>query len=158
MIRFEKAKTEDSKALALVSWRAFDNDIHYGAPSVGGPPGYKSDRWQSKMMQLGEYYKILAGGRIIGGFILFDQENGHYELGRIFVAPDFQNQGIGTQAFEFIWAEFPEVERWTLGTPAWNHRTRHFYEKVGFVEIGKDELDGILFEKTLAMPKIEKMV
>ena len=68
-IRFEKAKTEDSKALALVSWRAFDNDVNYGAPSVGGPPGYKSDRWQSKMMKLGEYYKILAGGRIVGGFI-----------------------------------------------------------------------------------------
>jgi len=27
MIRFEKAKAEDAKALALVSERAFDNDI-----------------------------------------------------------------------------------------------------------------------------------
>ena len=34
---------------------------------------------------------------IIGGF------DRVYELGRIFVDPDYQNRGIGTQAFEFIW-------------------------------------------------------
>jgi hypothetical protein len=42
-IRFDKATPEDAEALALASWRAFDNDINYGAPGVGGPPGYKSD-------------------------------------------------------------------------------------------------------------------
>ena len=147
MIRFEKAETEDAKALALASWRAFDNDIHYGAPSIGGPPGYKSDRWQSKMMTVGKYYEILANDRIIGGFIVFLKGHGYCELGRIFIDPDFQNQGIGTQAFEFIWTEFPEARRWTLGTPAWNRRTRHFYEKVGFVEVGKDGHNGILFER-----------
>lgn len=69
MIRFEKAKTEYANALALVSWRTFDNGVSYGAPGPGGPPGYKSDRWQSKMMRIGKYYKILANDRIIGGFI-----------------------------------------------------------------------------------------
>jgi len=147
MIRFEKAKAEDAKALALVYWHAFDNDVNYGAPGPGGPPGYKSDRWQSKMMHVGKYYKILADDRIIGGFILFDQRNGHYELGRIFIGPDFQNQGIGTQAFEFMWTEFPEAVRWTLGIPAWTLRNRHFYEKVGFVEVEVEEPDGIRFEK-----------
>ena len=81
-------------------------------------------------MTVGKYYKILADDRIIGGFIVFLKGQGCCELGRIFIDPDFQNQGIGTRAFEFIWTEFPEARRWTLGTPAWNRRTRHFYDKV----------------------------
>ena len=146
-IRFEKAKPEDAKALALASWRAFDDDVNYGAPGKGGPPGYKSDQWQLKMMVVGDYYKILLDGRIIGGFILLLKGYRCYELARIFIQPDFQNQGIGAQAFEFIWSEYPDVERWTLGTPAWNRRTRHFYKKVGFVEVGEDRRGGILFER-----------
>ncbi len=149
MIRFARARAEDAKALALISWRAFDNDVNYGAPDSGGPPGYRSDRWQSKMMRIGKYYKVLADDRIIGGLIIFPQQAGHYELGRIFIDPDFQNQGIGTQAFEFIWKEFPLARRWTLGTPAWNLRTRHFYQKVGFVEVGQDGPDGIRFERRM---------
>lgn len=149
MIRFKKAKTEDAKALALVSWRAFDHDVHYGASGPGGPPGYKSDRWQSKMMRMGKYYKILSDEHIIGGIIIFPKKRGHYELGRIFIDPEFQNQGIGTQAFKFIWQEFPLSRKWTLDTPVWNLRNRHFYKKRGFVEVGKDGPDGIRFEKVI---------
>lgn len=147
MIRIEKARSEDSKVLALASWRAFDNDVNYGAPGVGGPPGYKSDRWQSKMIRIGKYYKILADTRIIGGFIVFDQGFGHFELGRIFIEPEYQNQGIGTQAIEFMEKTFPQVRRWTLGTPRWNLRTQHFYEKIGYVRVGIEEPDGYRYEK-----------
>ena len=149
MIRFEKAKAADAKELAMVSRRAFDDDVNYGAPGPGGPPGYKSDRWQGKMMKMGKYYKIVDELRIIGGFIAFDMGEGRYELGRIFIDPGGQNQGIGARAFDFIREEFPQVERWTLGTPEWNGRTRHFYAKMGFEEVGKEEPDGILFEKRM---------
>lgn len=153
MLRFEKATPDDAKILAIVSERAFHSDVHYGAPGPGGPPGYNSDLWQMKMMIAGEYYKILADDRIVGGFIVRVKGYQYYELSRIFVDPDFQNQGIGTQAFEFIWTEHPEVKRWTLDTPAWNHRTPHFYRKVGFVEIGEDGYGGILFERRFAEPQ-----
>jgi GNAT superfamily N-acetyltransferase len=147
IIRFEKATPGDAKALALASWHAFDNDVNYGAPGVGGPPGYKSDRWQLRMMIAGEYYRILANDRIIGGFVICQRGYQYYEVARIFVHPDYQNQGIGTQAFDFLWQQYPDVQLWRLGTPAWNRRTRHFYRKVGFVEVGKDGHDGIFFEK-----------
>ena len=148
-IRFEKAKPEDAKALALASWRAFDGDVNYGAPGKGGPPGYRSDKWQLKMMAVGDYYKILLDSRIIGGFIVMLKGYRHYEVVRIFIHPEFQNQEIGAQAFEFLWGEYSDVERWTLGTPAWNRRTRHFYRKVRFVEVGQDRRGGILFERNV---------
>lgn len=148
-ILFKKAQFRDAKALALVSRHAFDDDVNYGAPGPGGPPGYKSDRWQSKMMRLGTYYKILRDERIIGGIIVFLKGAGHYELGRIFLEPEFQNQGIGKLAFDFLWQEFPFALKWTLGTPAWNLRNQHFYKKMGFVVVGKDGPDGVLFEKQM---------
>jgi GNAT superfamily N-acetyltransferase len=152
MILFKKAKPGDAKELARASWRAFDNDVNYGARGPGGPTGYKSERWQSRMMRISKYYKIMDDLRIIGGLIVFDKGNGHYELGRIFIDPDYQNQGIGTQAMEFMEKTFQQARRWTLGTPRWNRRTQHFYEKVGYIKIGADGRDGILYGKIIRKP------
>jgi len=100
-------------------------------------------------MRIGDYFKILTSDQIVGGVIVLRKRPREHELGRIFVDPEYQNQGIGAQAFEFLWQEYPLAKKWTLGTPAWNRRTRHFYKKVGFVEVGSDLRGGILFEKRL---------
>lgn len=148
-----KAKLADAELLAQVSKDAFNNDIHYGAPGPGGPPGYDSAAWQAKMMRLGDYYKIEVEGQIVGGFIVLRRRAREYELGRIFIAAEHQNQGIGAKAMEFLWQKYPLVKRWTLDTPEWNARTRHFYRKMGFTEIGKDAQGLILFERRiLTMP------
>ena len=149
MIRFEEAEIEDAKVLARASKRAFHSDIHCGAPGKGGPPGYDSAHWQINAMKQMTYYKILYDDLTIGGFMFHSRGSGWMELDRIFVDPDFQNQGIGAQAFEFLWEEYPLAKKWTLGTPAWNRRTRHFYKKVGFVEVGRDGRDGILLERCI---------
>jgi len=149
VIRFEKARPKDASALARISERAFHSDINCGAPGLGGPPGYQSDEWQKKMMRIGDYYKILVDDQTVGGFIVFRKRPREYELGRIFVDPDYQSQGVGTQAMEFLSEEYPLAKRWTLDTPAWNRRTRQFYNKVGFVEVGTDSRGLILFEKRI---------
>jgi RimJ/RimL family protein N-acetyltransferase len=150
MIEIAKARPGDAAALAHASERAFHSDIHCGAPSIGGPPGYDAAAWQSRMMRAGDYYKVVADRRIAGGMIIFRAGPRQYELGRIFIDPDFQNQGIGTQAIEFLWQAYPLAKRWSLSTPAWNVRTRHFYKKVGFAEMGEDRQGGILFQRWMA--------
>jgi len=147
-IRIMEARLSDAEMLAQISERAFDDDVNYGALGPGGPPGYESAAWQAKMMHLGDYFKIILDDHLIGGLIVFRKGTRDYELGRIFIDPTYQNQGIGTQAFESLWKEYPLATRWTLGTPAWNQRTRHFYKKLGFVEIGEDSHGGILFERS----------
>jgi RimJ/RimL family protein N-acetyltransferase len=153
-IAFRKARSGDADALAKASERAFHSDIHCGAPGLGGPPGYDSPEWQRKMMRLGQYYTISSRGQVIGGIIVFRKAPREYNLGRIFVDPDFQNQGVGTRAFDFLWQEYPLAKRWTLGTPEWNRRTRHFYKKVGFEEVGVDAHEGVLFEKRIEEPAL----
>ena len=150
-IAFRKARPSEADTLAGVSERAFHDDVNYGAPGPpGGPPGYDSPAWQKRVMGFGDYYTILADGQIIGGMIVFRKGTREYELGRIFIEPDYQNQGIGTSAFEFLWQTYPLAKRWTLGTPKWNRRTRHFYAKVGFAEIGEDGHGGVLFERRIS--------
>jgi len=145
-ITFKKATRRDAEKLAEVSKAAFHHDIHYGAPGIGGPPGYQSAEWQAKAMKWGEYYKILVEKQLVGGVIVIRIGPGHYEVGRVFITPEFQNQTVGTQTMAFLFQEYPMAHRWTLGTPEWNARTRHFYRKVGFVEVGFDRQGGVLFE------------
>lgn len=144
MIRFEKAQSKDAQYLAGVSQSAFNNDVHYGAPEEGGPPGYDSSVWQRQMMRTAAvYYKILSDNRIIGGFILFRHGQDRIELGRIFIDPEFQNKGIGEKACRYMHELFPEVKSWVLETPQWNLRNHHFYEKNGYVKVGEiSEGDG----------------
>jgi GNAT superfamily N-acetyltransferase len=149
-LAFFRARVADAGALAQVSKRAFDHDVNYGAPEPGGPPGYDSRPWQTRIMRIADYYKIVCSGDIVGGVIVFRKAAREYELGRIFVEPVLQNQGIGTRAFEFLWQTYPLAKKWTLGTPVWNKRTRHFYAKVGFVELGEDGRGGVLFERRLS--------
>ena len=156
MVSFVRATSRDAEKLASASKGAFENDIHYGAlvhgGEAGGPPGYQSPDWQRRMMRTGSYYKILVDNRIVGGLIVLPGAIREYELGRIFIHADFQNQGIGTQAMDFMFGKFPLAKIWTVGTPAWNQRTRHFYEKVGFEQVelrydSKAGWNGVIFRR-----------
>jgi ribosomal protein S18 acetylase RimI-like enzyme len=146
MLKIEQANIRDADELAQLSKQAFDDDIHYGAPRPGGPPGYDDPVWQRRMMKLGEYYKVLQDGQMIGGVVVSRKKVLEYEVTRVFIAPEHQNQGLGEQVFEFLWETYPLTKRWTLGTPKWNARNQHFYKKVGFEKIGVDRWGGILFE------------
>jgi GNAT superfamily N-acetyltransferase len=147
-LRFEKADLKDARTLALICERAFHSDVDYGAPgATGGPPGYNSDRWQIRLMISSEYYKILLDDRIVGGIFFGPVAYQHYELMRIFVDPAYQHQGVGVQAMAFMESLHLEVKRWTLGTPQWNTRTPRFYEKCGYVLVGRDHHGDYLYEK-----------
>ncbi|MGD9048150.1 MAG: GNAT family N-acetyltransferase [Anaerolineae bacterium] len=151
MIRIVKARAADAAELAQVSERAFDCNVDHGAPEPGGPQGYKSAEWQAWMMRQSDYYKVLEEDRIAGGLIVLRKAPREYELARLFIDPDFQGQGIGTQAVQFLWDSYPLTKRWTLDTPAWNQRARRFYAKLGFVEIGRDRRGLVLFERRIAI-------
>jgi GNAT superfamily N-acetyltransferase len=160
----EQAKKEDAEELAEISKKAFDSDIYVGAPTKskdsnldekGGPVGYDSPEFQVRMMKVCRYYKMIYEGKIVGGLILSRKRLGHYQLERIFVEPSYHNRGIGTEAMKQVFAMFSDAKMWTLGTPEWNVRTKHFYEKLGFVQIGwtRDEPNwkGRYYQKVMSM-------
>lgn len=136
-ITLERAREDDAEILADISRRAFHSDVDAGAPGKeGGPPGYDSPEFQVRLMRWCDYHKILYDGRIVGALIVSKKRAGHYECARVFVDPEHQNRGMATRAFEQAWDMYPDARIWTLGTPEWNVRTKHFYEKLGFVQVG----------------------
>jgi GNAT superfamily N-acetyltransferase len=141
-IKIEKTVPKDAVILAKLSKEAFHTDSTVGGSGgLGGPPGYDSPEFQKWVMTIITYYKIIYKGEIVGGIFLNSRNAKHHILERIFVNPRYHNLGIATKAMELIFNKYPEVV-WTLGTPEWNLRTRHFYEKLGFRQIGWDDGDG----------------
>lgn len=106
--------------------------------SLGGPPGYMSVPFHTKMARQGHLYKLTDDGLIVGGAILF-LENDVLNVGRIFVAPEHFRKGYGLFIMREVENMFPEVREYTLDTPIWNVRTNSFYTKLGYKEIKRDK-------------------
>lgn len=143
MVKLKRAEKHDVEVLTKTQIRTFvdDNKLKPPGCSMEGPPGYNSVKWNVHWIENTPYYKILSNGQIVGGLILFDMGDYHIEVGRIWVAPEFQNQGIGQVSMKTMFHLHPNVQKWTLGTPSWAIRNQHFYEKMGFVRIGETEVD-----------------
>lgn len=146
MIEIKEATVDDVTKLTEIQTRTFvdDNKLKPPGCSLEGPPGYDSVDWNARWIQNTPYYKIILGGQVVGGFILFDMGAGCFELGRIWVDPKFQNQGVGHAAIQAMFSLHPDVKKWVLGTPSFAIRNQHFYEKIGFVRVRETEIDSNL--------------
>ncbi len=147
MLTFEVATEKDIPELTRVMARAFDDDArkHLGLEK-GGPPGYDNgDFFRTWLLPYQESvgYKILLEetSSVIGGIIVWILETRENFLGTVFIDPDYQDQGIGTQTWQFIETTYPDTKSWTLETPEWAVKNHYFYEKkCGFKKIkGKVE-------------------
>ena len=132
-----KAGTSDALTLNGISKRAFDSDVFLGGPSAGGPPGYASVSFHTKMASQGHLYKLTEEGLIVGGAILFLKDD-VLNVGRVFVAPEHFRKGYGEFMMNEIEKMFPGVNEFTLDTPVWNIRTNSFYTKLGYTEVKRD--------------------
>jgi len=135
-IVLERAEESEAEVLAEISKRAFESDIECGAPELGGPPGYDSPRSVAGNIKYTDYYKIVYDYLVLGAVLVGPRSEYHCEIGGLFVDPEFQNKGVATRAFILIYELYPGIKVWTLGTPEWNARTKHFFEKLGFEQIG----------------------
>lgn len=110
-------------ALTEIQIRTFvdDNKLKPPGCSMEGPPGYDSVDWNIHRIQNTPYYKILFDGQIFGGLMLFDMGDDHFEVGRIWVDPGYQDREIGQGAMQAMFNLHPDVMKWTLGTPLLGH-------------------------------------
>jgi ribosomal protein S18 acetylase RimI-like enzyme len=136
-VTLRRARPEEAAALAAIPTRAFGTDLAVGAPGPGGPPGYDSPEWQTEAMGWGWYYAVVVDGQLAGGDVVSGLGFHVWHLGRLFLDPGHHGRGIGRRVMELLWEDVPGARCWTLDTPAWNRRTRGFYEALGFVDVGR---------------------
>ncbi len=150
---FQSIKKADIPALTEVMTRSFDNDAqtHLGKER-GGPPGYDDGEFFRKWLfgyeeSIG--YKILSTGRLIGGLIVWVFPSGENNLGVIFVDPEYQDCGVGTEIWQFVEDTYPNANSWQLETPEWALKNHFFYEqKCGFQKIDHRE-DSFVYKKVM---------
>ena len=138
MMELVKASTSDALVMNSISKRSFESDVKVGSPSVGGPPGYMSVPFHTKMARTNHLYKLTEDGLIVGGAILFPERE-KLNIGRIFVSPEYHRKGFGIFMMQKIEAMYPEVKEFYLDTPIWNVRTNQFYKKLGYSEYKRDD-------------------
>ncbi len=134
MIRFEKADIQDAQSLVKVQVRAFAADAEICGD---GPPGYDSPERQISLMNSHIYYKIVENDIIIGGFYIYPEDNGDYELVRLFIDPEYQNKGIGKSTLKYVEKMFSDIRKIELETPSFSMKNHVFYEKMGYLKIGE---------------------
>ena len=144
-LQFLRASTADAVSLMCISKKAFDSDVEVGASSVGGPPGYATLSFHTKMARMNCLYKLVDDYKIVGGALLFLKDD-ILDVGRIFVDPEYFRKGYGIFMMQQIEAMFPQVKTFLLDTPIWNIRTNAFYQKLGYVEVRRDG-DFVYYEK-----------
>lgn len=116
-----RAKEGDIKELVRISKEAFDSDVLVGATEAGGPPEYDNVDWHIKMMKEGHLFTAFQNDKIVGGIIIFLDENNSWfmYIGRIFVDPSEFRKGYGIAIMEEIEKIYPDVSTWMLDTPMW---------------------------------------
>jgi ribosomal protein S18 acetylase RimI-like enzyme len=142
-IAFERATLADAEALVAAQIAAFHYDsVLYPGVEIGGPPQYDSVEFMRQQIQQDECYTMVDAGQIVGGMVVFNMGQGHVHIDRIFIHPEHQNRGIGTQAMQFLEQTYAAT-RWTLDTPTWAVRNQHFYEKLGYVKVKEETFPDI---------------
>ncbi|MBR4776513.1 MAG: GNAT family N-acetyltransferase [Lachnospiraceae bacterium] len=137
-LQFMPAGTSDALTLTGLSKRAFETDVLVGGPSKGGPPGYMSVPFHTKMARMKHLYKLTNNGLIVGGAILSLKDD-TLNIERIFIAPEHFRKGYGIFMMQEIEGLFPDVKEYKLDTPIWNVRTNAFYTKLGYKEVKRDK-------------------
>ena len=138
-VTVEKITEADVPDLTRAMTEAFDDDTRtYLGIEKGGPDGYDDGRFFHKWLfayDECEGYKILVGGKIVGGILVWIYRNRKNTWGSVFVDPAWQNRGVCTQAWRQVERLYPEAISWTLGTPGYSLKNHRVYEKLGFVKI-----------------------
>lgn len=135
-IKLEKMHEKDINNLIPIMKSAFDYDtkIHLGQ-ETGGPSGYDDGtflrRWA--LDKEASSYCIYLDNILIGGTILWINENNENSLGCLFIDVNYEDKGIGTKVWHKIEGIYPNTKAWYTETPIFSRRNHYFYvNKCGF--------------------------
>lgn len=135
-ITFELMESQDIEALTKIAKRAFDEDSRmHTNKAEGGPEGYDDGSFLRKwgLHPDSTALKIYKDKELIGGIILWINENKHNYLGTIFLDPMEENKGIGTRVWKLVEERYPDTLSWSTDTPIFSKRNHNFYiNKCGF--------------------------
>ena len=131
---FILAAADDARLLVDIYNASFFSDYQ----RFGVCPGYgKTIDMMEESIRSYPKYIILCDNKPVGCVSCHPGEPQEYEIGCLCVIPEYQGQGIGTQAVRFVQDHYDDWKRLTLVTPLYKRENVRFYtERCGFQIIG----------------------
>lgn len=101
-------------------------------------------------------YRIVNAGQTVGVIRIARKNPGRYRIGRIYVNPEWQGQGIAQAAILACEAMYPDARVWELDTIEQEAKNCHLYETLGYRRTGGREVINermtlVRFEKTMGV-------
>jgi predicted acetyltransferase len=158
-LRLERANFIDANELTNICVDSFNQEmILYKDGKPSGPKHYNEPNWHIYSMKEGVYHKILLDDKIVGAIIIALRDRiknnslYHWELVQMYIDNEYKHKGFGTFAIKQIEKWFPEMYKFSTGTPSFSINNINFYKKLGFNEVGEkyspeEEIKLILFDK-----------
>jgi GNAT superfamily N-acetyltransferase len=141
-----KALLNDAERLTAVMKRTFDEEAKRWLSDQKDvvdnniqPPGYASVEMTKYMIDELQYYKIMMDGELAGGIILTITGNSYGRIDRIFIAPEYQGKGVGSEAIRLIEEKYNNIRIWDLETSSRQQNNHYFYEKMGYETVFQNE-------------------
>lgn len=102
-------------------------------------------------LPIADHWLILLNEQPIGA-IGIGRYEGSCKLKRLFILPEYQNQGFAQQAVRLAESNYPADSRWELDTILQEEKLCHLYEKLGYrktdkIKPIKEGMDLVFFEK-----------
>jgi GNAT superfamily N-acetyltransferase len=101
----------------------------------------KISRYQRRIADPDTFFLLAKKGQTLVGYCTASKKNKEHRIYSIYVLPEYQRQGIGSQliqsAFKWLGNEAPIL----LNVASYNQKAINFYQKHGFVKTGKKVQD-----------------
>ncbi len=150
-MHIEKAQKQDLAAILELQKRCYrENAERYHDDHI--PPMTQS---LSELEQDYDHYLILKAlgdeNKIIGSVRAY-REHDICHIERLFVRPDYQNQGLGKELMLAMEQQFSDVKAYQLYTGHKDEKNMHLYQNLGYRKIGEEvhstSLTFVFFEKS----------
>ncbi|WP_265443098.1 GNAT family N-acetyltransferase [Acetivibrio straminisolvens] len=90
-----------------------------------------------------QFLKYILEGKIVGSVRAHLDDENVCHIGRLIVHPEFQNRGIGKALMKEIENIFKNCVMYEIFTGFNSKNTRALYKKLGYVETGVKDIDGV---------------
>jgi ribosomal protein S18 acetylase RimI-like enzyme len=145
----ETADVNDAEAILKLQRTAYQSEAKlYNDSEI--PPLIETLSQLRALFSNHIFLKATVNGKIVGS-VRANIHKGSCHIGRLFVDPECQNRGIGTQLLAEIERKYPSCRRFELFTGIKSQRNIQLYEKAGYkaykTESVSNKLSLICFEK-----------
>lgn len=137
MIHLQQATAEDALALFELQVAAFSPLLEKYQDYDTNPANETIDGVYARIHHpAGCFLKIIADGQLVGAICIRWNEDIHFRISPLFLAPDAQGNGYAKQAMLLAEVRYPQAKTWELSSLFEETKTCQLYEKMGYVETG----------------------